>query len=1375
MLAPLHSNDEESSEDGFTSVKIQRANEEETFIGDAAFAKSPLKKEGFHKDPMKERLIEIRSDQPKKQKNSPREDISQEESVESKRPEKAAPQENLSYAELRWKRTRSYAQNHRRGNNLSLYPTSPGSLTPAVEWSNGSVSQVTTANCSFAENSPSPGRSIRDVFSFAELSLHFECSEMPSQTLMEMSMSLGATVREFCYPGVHDLFPMLPSAFVIARKRIAVPPVSDVTGEDRQLLGVGQFGPVLQGKLFPPDSILGKDATEGERNVKASFAPVRSSMRSPSPRDSLMFWQRTVSTPLPSNRTVTLAEKIYQQPLNRNNRGFYLSGITRVSSSGNVEPSNGNCEEDFPVLLTLNQWMLKRPRHLNPEAIVCDSQQAFLINPNNENEAFSLKKIPNEEHKKGRRMFQAIQLTPTSSQSPEESRFINILSPKSSDTKTKERKSTSSTPGKFFSSPDDSNSFNLSRKKELSLSSPPGDQLNTSEASGSGQYKKQKSTTSHTTTFASTVRGEGMELETGSPVCDPRSSKVTGAGFGSESSLSVVQGKPRGLVLSTASGPTSPVEPGSPLVTPLIPLFMEDSFSPMNRLRTVYNGETPVYRESEQPVNPTTRMDETTEGAPPGEVLVSGQLGGWAPKCLPESIGLTSARSEGAFHQSRVTCMFSTPQSSLAHTSNSQTPYRQTPIFTISEPPSLSPIHQCSSTRVLCSDASGNTRMSTANPYFLGPSMGFGQDDESFAASSSSPSQADTFACLGVGSQNYTHVYSSCSASHRRYPYLPGTPADTTSTPTSSIAREYPFSSGQDPSAGLPYTRSQQDVLGLSPSAKMGEGEGVAAADDPHSSREISDDYEYPAGCLPYRNVAVKVFPKSDLGEKQRADSFRNEVLMGSTLDHPSLVHWLGLGEDSSHFYLVMDMVPCGTLSHWLEERAEDREERWRWGPRFLADIVLALEYLHNGSLHPYARHRAEGPWPEPQTCSDSAVIRSGGELRDVGHSAAELSDLNTEDDEVREEDGCILHRDLKPSNFMLTNDGHLRLGDFGTACFMGDRDANTYSGTVGYMSPEMVLTGHCGQGSDLWSAGCVLYELLEGKPLFHGATGYLVHMQIKDFLPHSLVLTTPQPEPVWRSRRAEALDLLSELLQADPLKRLGGTERGGFAALKAHPFFSEIDWAHIYDDNLLVHKGKGPGRLPAPDISSLVGIPEGSDEGVRTNKEQELVVTYPAWWLHQEGERTVFFSLVSVLNDICFSGTRLLLLLTDFPRLVFVEWNSKEVALVVNVVKSDNADSPTKQSECSEGQGEEKRALSSAFPLPVFQSTPIPGEGVPWVLKSATSEKEGIFVLELHSIEKHGNKLPCSPLSFRCRDECGMGMRWADEIQKILERENIS
>lgn len=107
---------------------------------------------------------------------------------------------------------------------------------------------------------------------------------------------------------------------------------------------------------------------------------------------------------------------------------------------------------------------------------------------------------------------------------------------------------------------------------------------------------------------------------------------------------------------------------------------------------------------------------------------------------------------------------------------------------------------------------------------------------------------------------------------------------------------------------------------------------------------------------------------------------------------------------------------------------------------------------------------------------------------------------------------------------------------------------ATSFVGTAEYVSPEVLNNTGVTYASDLWALGCIVYQMLAGRPPFKGASEYLTFQLITN-----RELEFPENFP------AAARDLVEKLLRAEPSERLGAA---GLAPLRAHPFFSGVDWA---------------------------------------------------------------------------------------------------------------------------------------------------------------------------------------------------------------------
>ncbi|NDH58345.1 MAG: 2-dehydropantoate 2-reductase, partial [Betaproteobacteria bacterium] len=94
-----------------------------------------------------------------------------------------------------------------------------------------------------------------------------------------------------------------------------------------------------------------------------------------------------------------------------------------------------------------------------------------------------------------------------------------------------------------------------------------------------------------------------------------------------------------------------------------------------------------------------------------------------------------------------------------------------------------------------------------------------------------------------------------------------------------------------------------------------------------------------------------------------------------------------------------------------------------------------------------------------------------------------------------------IVHRDIKPGNIMITDSGDIKVMDFGIARALADSGATLTStwnivGTAQYLSPEQATGGQADARSDLYSVGCLFYELVSGKPPFSGETPVAIAYQ---------------------------------------------------------------------------------------------------------------------------------------------------------------------------------------------------------------------------------------------------------------------------------------
>jgi serum/glucocorticoid-regulated kinase 2 len=147
-----------------------------------------------------------------------------------------------------------------------------------------------------------------------------------------------------------------------------------------------------------------------------------------------------------------------------------------------------------------------------------------------------------------------------------------------------------------------------------------------------------------------------------------------------------------------------------------------------------------------------------------------------------------------------------------------------------------------------------------------------------------------------------------------------------------------------------------------------------------------------------------------------------------------------------------------------------------------------------------------------------------------------------------------VIYRDLKPENILLDYSGHIALCDFGLCKLdMKDEDrTNTFCGTPEYLAPELLLGHGYTKTVDWWTLGVLLYEMLTGLPPFYDENTNEMYRKI---------LQEPLHFPGLDIVPSAAKDLLTRLLDRNPERRLGAN---GAAEIKAHHFFSNIDWRKL-------------------------------------------------------------------------------------------------------------------------------------------------------------------------------------------------------------------
>jgi 3-phosphoinositide dependent protein kinase-1 len=280
------------------------------------------------------------------------------------------------------------------------------------------------------------------------------------------------------------------------------------------------------------------------------------------------------------------------------------------------------------------------------------------------------------------------------------------------------------------------------------------------------------------------------------------------------------------------------------------------------------------------------------------------------------------------------------------------------------------------------------------------------------------------------------------------------------------------------------------------------------------------------------KEYAVKVLDKRHIIKEKKIKYVGIEKdTLNRLTDHPGIVRLYYTFQDEKSLYYVLDIASGGELLGVLKKIGTFDEECTRF---YGAQILDAISYMHSRG---------------------------------------------------------VIHRDLKPENVLLDDQMHVKITDFGTAKLLkdplaasrpsnsngigdgsgrgipdmeskeeDDNRATSFVGTAEYVSPELLTDKNACKASDLWAFGCIIYQLLSGRPPFKAANEYQTFQKIV-----GLEYEFPPGFP------PAARDLVERLLVLDPSRRLS------LEHVKNHEFFEGIKW------------GRGLWRMKAPRLKPYV------------------------------------------------------------------------------------------------------------------------------------------------------------------------------------------
>ncbi|MCV7126660.1 MULTISPECIES: protein kinase domain-containing protein [Mycolicibacterium] len=341
------------------------------------------------------------------------------------------------------------------------------------------------------------------------------------------------------------------------------------------------------------------------------------------------------------------------------------------------------------------------------------------------------------------------------------------------------------------------------------------------------------------------------------------------------------------------------------------------------------------------------------------------------------------------------------------------------------------------------------------------------------------------------------------------------------------------------------------------------------------------------------RPVALKIMDSRYAGDQDFLTRFQREARAVARLKDPGLVAVYDQGIDGQHPFLVMELVEGGTLRELLRER---------------------------------------GPMPPHAVAAVLRPVLSG---LAAAHSAG------------------LVHRDIKPENVLISDDGEVKIADFGLVRAVAEAKITSTSvilGTAAYLSPEQVATGETDSRGDVYSVGILVYELLTGRTPFTGDTALAVAYQRmdRDVAPPStvidgvprqfddLVLCATSRDPA--DRFADAAEMAEEL---ETIVRELALPQFRVPAPRNSALHNSANTSTVSQDahDTTVHLDKpdpaGPVNRDTRVFSrDELPVDDGYDDEYRSTAGRFAGIELDEfYWARQRSRRVLFFWVVAVIT----------------------------------------------------------------------------------------------------------------------------------------------